>query len=242
MAKRRPSWGGPPLRCLGWIVVRDRGLGDGDRTGAREGPLSPGPSPPRSGRKGRIRSRFGTHRTAPAGAPPPAPPRSFLTERGEFISLRQMPTLAAGTRSDTPQAPAHTGEPPAREGGLRVVVAANSFALACRTTPRRPTNESPAGGFACGASWIDHLPAALTHSRTHALTHSRTHALTHSRTHALTQRRPLPARSGRRSGARRRRWRRGAARRGRRSPPRSPAEPPRAGRAPASGSRPRPWC
>src|SRR5688572_2007694 len=49
------------------------------------GAPSPGPSPLVPRGEGRIRSRCDTHRAAPAGVPhPPAPPPSFLGERGEF--------------------------------------------------------------------------------------------------------------------------------------------------------------
>jgi hypothetical protein len=64
------------------------------------------------------------------GAPPPAPPRSFLAERGEFDPGPISIMLAATHKPATPQARAHTTEPPARKGGLRVAVAANSFAIA----------------------------------------------------------------------------------------------------------------
>jgi hypothetical protein len=104
------------------------------------------------------------------GAPPPAPPRSFLTERGRIRSrfgwdrsasagaptglalLAHLPQncwgrLGAEDRASpqpaTWQARASPGSQPVREGGLRVVVAANSFAiagLAAGAVARRPTS------------------------------------------------------------------------------------------------------
>jgi hypothetical protein len=65
--RARAAWAGADVgrRGVWW-------LGEEDRTGARRGPLSPGPSPPRSGRKGRIRSRSERCR-APASAPTGSP-------------------------------------------------------------------------------------------------------------------------------------------------------------------------
>jgi hypothetical protein len=137
-------------------------------------------------------------------APPPAPPRSFLAERGEFAcAARESGTTVGKTlvRFDwlgrTPRLPdqPRVGAPPnrspgVRAGGLRDSPAANSFAPAsdasridCRFLLFSPI---PPDSLTSSQILSHSPPHALTHSRTHALTHSRTHALTHSRTHALT--------------------------------------------------------
>jgi hypothetical protein len=69
-----------------------------------EGPFSsPSPRQPRDERGSR--SRFGWDRAASAGAPPPAPPRSFLAERGEFDRV--------GRRFAEPRSGPHAQPPPA---------------------------------------------------------------------------------------------------------------------------------
>ena len=67
------------------------------------------------------------------GAPPPAPPRSFLTERGEFDPVSTATHCRLTHKRQRGRYLPPAPHPPVREGGLRVVVAANSFAIAAPT-------------------------------------------------------------------------------------------------------------
>ena len=62
--------------------------------------------------------------------PLPRPLRLFLAERGRIRARSGQSTILAAPPPATWQALSQTAGPPVREGGLRVVVAANSFALA----------------------------------------------------------------------------------------------------------------
>ena len=66
----------------------DVGRFERHHAGARQGPLSPGPSPPLRGRKGRIRSRFGRSVASHS------PKRSVA-----FVSRHLSPALFAGERA-----------------------------------------------------------------------------------------------------------------------------------------------
>ena len=107
------------------------------------------------------------------GAPLPA--LSFLEKRGESMPMRRGPPSPPAPGHATWQARARTSEPPVREGGLRVVVAANSFAR----EPNGPTLRLPqpppavsgevrayaSGGGARGSRYSRRLaPHPLLHS------------------------------------------------------------------------------
>jgi hypothetical protein len=155
---------------------------DGSRDRASGGPIDVLPGTSEGDRAIRISPEKRGCASCRISIPRPFPiarAGSCLVGRGAMPPASVWPaTLPILPQPAAWQALALAPPPPVHAGGLRVLVAANSFALRplAPILPRRSRTHA-----------LTHSRThALTHSRTHALTHSRTHALTHSRTHALT--------------------------------------------------------
>jgi hypothetical protein len=125
----RTAGNGERRRAMGF---RSRGIQE-RRTGSRwrpTGPPLPRPLSPAEREKGENSIALRTDSAAPAGAPPPAPP-ARSSRRGEnSIAIPQRQRGRPSSNLPRGRHAPYLKSPPVREGGLRVVVAANSFAIA----------------------------------------------------------------------------------------------------------------
>jgi hypothetical protein len=138
-------------------------------------PLSPGPSPPAEREKGENSRALRRPRSRRRRAPPPAPPRSFLAERGEFACASSAPLRPHRSLSLAP--------PPRAWGRLNFAPVSDGTGVNS-PSPTQFVGEGRGGGRPMHAQHS--RTPALPHSRTPALPHSRTPALPHSRTPALS--------------------------------------------------------